>query len=89
MINEASGGFVFVGGGATSATREIFHQASGVMDLLNKSGAQVASVQFAPSSHEYASTLDLRPGNGGTVTGSMEITTNPHFPGNLPTTFTH
>jgi hypothetical protein len=92
MIHEAAGGFVFVGG-ATSAAKEVFHQATGVMDLLNKAGAQVASVQFAPGSHEYASTLDLRTGPGGSVagsvTGSIEITTNPLFPGNLPTTFTH
>jgi hypothetical protein len=87
-INEAPGGFVFVGGAATSAAREVFHQATGVMDLLNRAGAQVSSVQFAPGSHEYASTLDLRTA-GGVVTGSMEITANPHFPGNLPTTFTH
>jgi hypothetical protein len=93
MINEAAGGTVFIGGTAKTATREIFHQASGAMDLLNKSGAQVSSIQFAPGSHEYASVLDLRTGPGatagGVVTGSMEITTNAHFPGNLPTTFTH
>jgi hypothetical protein len=93
MIHEADGGTVFAGGAAITAAREVFHQATGVMDLLNKAGAQVSSIQFTPGSHEYASVIDLRTGPGGTaggvVTGSMEITTNANYPGNLPTTFTH
>lgn len=80
-INEAAGGYVLIGG-ATTAASEVFHQASGTLDLLDKSGVQVASVQFAPGSHEYNSTLPIHG-------GLLEITTNPTMPGNLPTTFIH
>jgi hypothetical protein len=76
IINEAAGGTVAVVG--LGATHEIFHQASGVLDLLNKSGAQVASLQFAPGSHEYAKQA---PG------GLMDITIGAAHA--LPTIFTH
>jgi hypothetical protein len=79
-IIEAAGGAVFIKG-ATTATHEIFHEASGTLDLLNKSGVQVASLKFAPGSHEYTS---VAPIHGGL----LEITTNPMMAGNLHTTFT-
>jgi hypothetical protein len=79
-INESAGGAVFIGG-ATTATKEVFHEASGTLDLLNKSGAQVASLKFAPGSHEYTSTAPIHG-------GLLEITTNPMMVGNLHTTFT-
>ncbi len=79
-INLASGGVVYVAH-ATTATKEIFHEASGTLDLLNKSGVQVASLKFAPGSHEYTSTAPIHG-------GLLEITTNPLMAGNLHTTFT-
>jgi hypothetical protein len=81
-ISEAPGAFVLVQGAQTAAS-EVFHQATGTLDLLNGSGAQVASLQFAPGSHEYTSNQNVGAG------GFVAITTNPLFPGNLPTTFTH
>jgi hypothetical protein len=90
MIHEAAGGRVFIGGlpmsepgPLSTATSEVFHEASGTLDLLNKSGAQVASLQFAPGSHEYTSTVSSR---GAFF---LDITTNPALLGTLHTTFTH
>ena len=37
-----------------------FHTATGTLDLLNKAGAQIASLQFAPGSREYTA---IGPGN--------------------------
>jgi hypothetical protein len=80
-INEAAGARVLDYGAAHSAVREIFHTAAGTLDLLNKAGTQVASLQFAPGSREYTS---INP-----HTQYAAITTNPNIAGTLPTIFTH
>jgi hypothetical protein len=43
-INEGAGGYTEIEN-ASTAVREIFHQATGTVDLLNKSGALVADVK--------------------------------------------
>jgi hypothetical protein len=64
-------------------TKEIFHTATGTMDLLNKAGAEVASLKFAPGSREYAQ-VEGGAGHGPTVF----ITTTPEAHA-LPTIFVH
>jgi len=62
---------------ATAATHEVFHGSTGMLDLLDQTGAAVASIKFAG-----ASTLYTTPdGHGG-----MAITTTHHI-GSLPTVF--
>lgn len=78
-INLAAGGAVFVAG-ASDAMKEVFHEATGTLDLLNRSGVQVASLKFAPGSHEYTSAASFHG-------GLLEITTNHAMVGNLHTTF--
>ena len=92
-INEAAGGTVLLYG-AQSAVREIFHTATGTLDLLNKVGTQIASLQFAPGSREYTE-IGLAPG-GPANNQFAVITTVPTLYGQpapasvaLPTIFTH
>ena len=47
-ISEAPGGVVDVLN-ATTAVEEIFHRSTGMLDLLDKTGAAVASLKFAGS----------------------------------------
>ena len=92
-INEAAGGTVLVYG-AQSAVREIFHTATGTLDLLNKAGTQIASLQFAPGSREYT---EVGHAPGGPANNQFAvITTTPTLFGQpapasvaLPTIFTH
>jgi hypothetical protein len=49
------------------------------MDLLNASGTQVQSVQFAHGERVYAAPSS----------GALALTTNAMTPGNLPTMFIH
>jgi hypothetical protein len=78
-ITEGAQGKVVVTN-AQSAAREIFHTATGTLDLLNKAGGVVEAIKFAAGSREYTSV-----GAGG----QMDITTNAHAAHALPTTFTH
>jgi hypothetical protein len=83
-ISEAAGATVSIFGAASSAVREIFHTATGTLDLLNKVGTQVASLQFAPGSREYT---EISPG-----AQYVAITTSPiagPAAHTLPTIFTH
>ena len=85
-ISEAAGSLIEVYGAARTAVREIFHTATGTLDLLNKVGTQVASLQFAPGSREYTS---ISPGAQGQY---VNITTSPitgPTAHTLPTIFTH
>ena len=66
--------------GAGTASKEIFHTASGMLDLENKSGKIVAAVKFVGASSLWT-TPD---GHGG-----MDVTTMPHLGSSLPVTFTH
>jgi hypothetical protein len=81
-ISEAAGSTIEVYG-AQTAVREIFHTATGTLDLLNKVGTQVASLQFAPGSREYTSISPNAQGQYAT------ITTDAHAAHTLPTIFTH
>ena len=64
---------------AKTAVKEIFHQSTGVLDLVNQIGADVASLKFAG-----AATLYTTPN----VAGGMDITTGHHV-GSLPVIFIH
>ena len=77
-INEAPGGVVDVLS-APGAVSEIFHRSTGTLDLLNRTGANVAELKFAGASTLYATA------DGG---GGMDITTAHHI-GSLPTIFVH
>jgi hypothetical protein len=77
-INEAPGGVVDVLS-APGAVSEIFHRSTGTLDLLNRTGANVAELRFAGASTLYATA------DGG---GGMDITTAHHI-GSLPTIFVH
>jgi hypothetical protein len=67
---------------ANLPAKEIFHKATGTMDLLNKHGSLVAELQFAPHSREYA---QVERHDGG---ASVLITTT-HQAHDLPTIFVH
>ena len=68
--------------GAQSAVREIFHTATGTLDLLNKAGTQIASLQFAPGSREYT---EVGHAPGGPANNQFAvITTTPTLFGSKP-----
>ena len=77
-IDETAGGTTDVLN-ATTAVEETFNRSTGVLDLLNKSGVDVAQLKFAG-----ASTLYTTPD----AAGGMDITTA-HHAGSLPTIFVH
>jgi hypothetical protein len=64
---------------AKTAVKEIFDRSTGVLDLVDQSGADVASLKFAG-----AATLYTTPN----VAGGMDITTGHHV-GSLPVIFIH
>ena len=78
-IHEASTGTTEIFN-SLAAVRETFNQSTGVLDLLNSAGANVASVKFAGSATLYA-TPDA-------ATGAIDIT-NTHHTGSLPVVFSH
>jgi hypothetical protein len=78
-IHEAAAGTTKIFN-TLDAVKETFNQSTGVLDLLNSAGANVASVRFTGSATLYA-TRDL-------VTGAMDIT-NTHQTGSLPVVFSH
>jgi hypothetical protein len=78
VIREGSGGLIVLDG-AVGETKEVFHTATGVMDLLSAGGAVVAALDFAVGSREYAAI-----GAGGAV----DISSTP-IRGGLPVSFTH
>ncbi len=65
---------------ASAAIKETFNQSTGVLDLLNSAGANVASVKFTGSATLYA-TPDA-------ATGAIDIT-NARHTGSLPVVFSH
>jgi hypothetical protein len=65
---------------ASAAVKETFNQSTGVLDLLNSAGANVASVKFTGSATLYA-TPDA-------ATGAIDIT-NARHTGSLPVVFSH
>jgi hypothetical protein len=90
MIHEEAGAQIYFGMTPMAApnvlktvTSEIFHEASGMLDLLDQSNTQVASVQFTPGSREYVSHVSAM------HMYSLEITTTPIAGLGIPTTFTH